>query len=364
LRGGRLATLEQSVDQYPEQFGPLEREFLQASRALATRELKATRESRRRLRRARLIAAAQTLLLVAASVLGVLAWTSSVNARAAWDLASAREWAAQADRMVGTRSDLAILLGLQGLSLARGQDQAPPPGLITGLAQLTHRTRELLGGHDGAVFDAAFSPDGALLATAGADGAVRLWDVGTGQPHGAPLTGHDGTVWSVAFSPDGDLLASAGTDGTVRLWETATGQPHGAPLTGHTGPVTAVAFSPDGDLLASASTDSTVRLWDPATGRPHGEPLEHSGAVRSMAISRAGALLVSTGTDPTVQLWNLRWWDRPSSAWAKAGCGIVNRNLSRDEWDQLAGGLPYQRTCPALPAGGAPDDAPDAQYTP
>jgi WD40 repeat protein len=162
------------------------------------------------------------------------------------------------------------------------------------------------------VFGVAFSANGKLLASAAADGTVRLWNPATGQPIGAPLPAGSGPAFGVAFSANGKLLAST-NGGTVRLWNPATGQPMGIALQTGSGPAFGVAFSANGKLLASANADGTVRLWNPATGQPIGAPLpavtvNHADSpisgVYGVAFSANGKLLASADSDGTVRLWN------------------------------------------------------------
>ncbi len=166
-----------------------------------------------------------------------------------------------------------------------------------------------LTGHTGRVWAVAFSTDGALLASAGSDNSVRVWQVVTGETV-RTLAGHnklrypDASVCDLAFSPDGTLLASAGVDGTIRIWEIATGAAVRT-LTGHDGWVRAVAFSPDGTLLVSAGEDKTVRVWQTKTGAPVGTLTGHTGRVWAVAFSPDGTLLASAGADRTVRIWGI-----------------------------------------------------------
>ncbi|GAA2464354.1 trypsin-like peptidase domain-containing protein [Winogradskya humida] len=182
------------------------------------------------------------------------------------------------------------------------------PGAYIPLWSRTPRRLErvILEGHSNAVCDvASLAVDGrTLLASAGEDGTVRLWNPLTSQTEHV-IDCHDDCIRSLAAvrTRDISLLATGGHDGTVKLWDPRTCQLVHT-LTGHTDWVRNMCSLPlpDGrELLVSGSDDRTVRLWDPISGELVRTIEGHSGWVT--AVCRVGNLIASTGVDGTVRLW-------------------------------------------------------------
>jgi WD40 repeat protein/serine/threonine protein kinase len=160
--------------------------------------------------------------------------------------------------------------------------------------------------HWASIHQMAFAPDNRLLASAGRDCTVRLWDTVTCKSVRA-LAGHEATVHGLSFSPDGKWLASASDDATVRIWEVATGKALHVLRRQRAAGATSVAFRPDGRLLAAGSWDGTVTLWDPLTGTRLLPPLSgHSGGIRALAFRGRSAVLASCCGSGEVRFWDTR----------------------------------------------------------
>jgi WD40 repeat protein len=104
---------------------------------------------------------------------------------------------------------------------------------------------------------AGASQDGRLLAGAGHDRTVTLWDPDSGRER-ATLKGHADDVASGAFSPDGLTLASAGGDGTMELWDVTSGEQR-ATLRGHTAAITLPVRNPPRNLSSPARSENRER---------------------------------------------------------------------------------------------------------
>ncbi|MFD4131386.1 CHAT domain-containing protein [Streptomyces goshikiensis] len=109
-----------------------------------------------------------------------------------------------------------------------------------------------------------FSPDSSHLATADG-GSVRVWDPRTGDLV-RRFTAHTSAIRELAYSPDGAILATASEDKTVRLWSPGEGSLLHT-VNGHRKQVDAVVFSPDGTLFVTAGGDGTTRFWDRTSRR-------------------------------------------------------------------------------------------------
>lgn len=202
----------------------------------------------------------------------------------------------------------------------------------------------ILGSHDWIVTCAAFSPDGALLATGSEDHTVKIWDVAKRELV-TTIAAATGAVWTVAFTPDAKFLVTSGADGT-RLWNRGSwqfvanfpGQTASLSKTGSllataevaffywwqppgavslwdysTGkkvlelpkPGRAIAFSPDGKTLAVSSHPNGIDLWDVASGQIQ-RTLIASNVTSSLTFSPDGNQLLALGGNDLPTLYDLR----------------------------------------------------------
>jgi WD40 repeat protein len=177
--------------------------------------------------------------------------------------------------------------------------------------------------------DALLSDDGKTLVTTASDRTATLWSIAPGRVrrlhelrgHGEPVDPDEADARSVTvrdrvlgvvtadFSADGRRVATAGADGTARVWNVASGTLERV-MRGHTQIVSSVQFSPDGSLLLTGSPDGTARVWRVDSGAQirrveHLQPEARVLAETRAAWTSDGKYFVTDGVgSTTVSLWH------------------------------------------------------------
>ncbi len=264
------------------------------------------------------------------------------RATVAENLATAREYGAQAKSVAQDQPELSILLALQSVDETGYLVSEAEESLRLALPSL--RVSRVYRGHTDKVYSVVFSPDGTKLASASNDGTARIWDVETTRvvrefkvdagltyavfnPQGTHLSistkdghiltydisdgaivhdieAHEDVIWWLAYSPDGSRIVSASADMTARVWDSVSCELL-LTLEGHVDELSSVAYSPDGTKIATASYDQTVRIWDSSTGELLFRLTGHGGGVTAVAFKPDGTRLASASTDRLIRMWDM-----------------------------------------------------------
>jgi WD40 repeat protein/serine/threonine protein kinase len=256
----------------------LERSFVAASR----------RRAQRRAWLRRLLVAT-----VAVTALGIAVYRSILRARMAEDLVT------QAEGEQGRQALLHGDLAEAQLHLAeadRRGDHSPGTAFMLARA-LEPRKAELarFPSTSGRMWSAAFSPDGSQIVTTD-DRSGQVWDAATSRRlHVLP---HEGTVFHAVYSADGAWIATAGGDGVVKIWNAASGDlVRELRRDGKRPQYYLVAVSTDRRLVAAVTkTGETTDVWAADTGALLSE-LSNPDALEypAIAFSADGRWLATCG---------------------------------------------------------------------
>ncbi|MBT4011677.1 MAG: WD40 repeat domain-containing protein [Planctomycetaceae bacterium] len=157
-----------------------------------------------------------------------------------------------------------------------------------------------LHGHNGWVRTAKFIGNSNILATAGDDGQVIRWDCVSGRQLDVLLT-VDHAIWRIAINPQATHLAIGGFNSKVTVVDLADKQitqQHQHP----TSDIRGLAYSTTGDRLACGGRDGMIRIWSTTTGELLATVAAHQRRIRDLSFIKSDSYLVSISDDRTLRV--------------------------------------------------------------
>ncbi len=209
-------------------------------------------------------------------------------------------------------------------------------------------------GNGGAVHAIAFAPDSGSLATGGADGAVRLWNVRGATPLNLGQIGrHARSVTCLSFTPDGRFVLAGSADGALDLWPAtlapatvSTGQ-QGRTLGNQGSALTCLAIAPDGRTAISGARRNklgpggALMLWDLSEGGPPRTLDAQRELVCAVGFTPDSSFALSCNLDETVMLWDVHRHGEPFRGTLGPGESFESSAFSPDGRRLISGG--YQQ---------------------
>jgi WD40 repeat protein len=100
------------------------------------------------------------------------------------------------------------------------EDKTTKRGLVKFYDLETRQVTRQFAGHKAAVNDIEFSPDGELLASAGADKRLQMWVIRNPEDLPVVMDNNDGFIWDIAFAKGSDYLITTTYESEIRIWPT------------------------------------------------------------------------------------------------------------------------------------------------
>lgn len=192
--------------------------------------------------------------------------------------------------------------------------------------------------------------NGTMLAGAGADGNLYLWDIGKGYA-ATTVKASKVSLSALTFTPDGKQVVVGDRDGQLYLISNGLVV---RDLPGHSSQIEDIRFNHAGTFFASASKDYTVRLWNFRQLNQQPVILSDHDWVWSVAFTPDDSQLMvgintvrqtAEGIDQTIHAYPTDF-----EVMKDILCSKTTRNMTREEWDSfVAEDLPYEKTCENYP---------------